>query len=970
MQTPPYLQSPDPEIWNIALGGQVFQWGKNAGELASRTIAFFPEVETLLTALADEFDGLPDFSGLLFLFAASVDRASSNALARRALAIKPVVTRAKVLGTAHLKVGEPTAKGRSLMRDLFDRTRLLCDRDDVTLARVLTQVYNGEVSKNIALFPRANVESALRYLRTEPHEQPLAESTVDLLAPHTTTVTGNESVGGFVRCWNFLEELAWSRIDTSTAELKLVTGVEQLPSPAELDEITDPAFAGLIATLESDDELGEVSAAARHVASVASLPLSPSDPSELAIGGVSDITNRGSPERLLMTELAADPMLLIARIATGKALYLRRETPPDRGELARTILIESSVRTWGQTRVRALAVALGLAASEQSRRGVAVEVITLGDQLFAEDFSSKRGLKEHLMRLSAVPHPGAALCDWFERMSEEEESPVLVLAARTLKDDAFRRILRGLDRELLLATIDYRGDVRLIRVDRMGETELRRFRLEELKLGEPRRPQGDLPPEDYPAFVRLPRSPLRFSNNSSPKWCVASQGAGLWLRTPDQRLLFYDREGKGGLTVLERFQYDEVKAHRVSGSILELVIRSQQLTWYLRIDPYEGVANRVPLRLDADFLFDLSSLFARDKTGLHLIDKSTGEVSDSQRVDHTEFVNAAPYRLSRLQSTNERDVLAVPQQSGDQIRWHRFSVAKGELGTDAGRPVGWRGPGDVPVLVTARLDRIRMLGDSDISIPVHVARSTQYSNTTLRRVSSDGKRAILNTTALTSERSVPQSPRRPGKPTDQSFAKRVRVCLELKTGKLTNVSDDPMNELLRLNESALGYYRQIETMGRFTGVSVTSRGLFLMRRRSKPPFLIVARDQMGFQAVTELVNRGVSSVPFGEKFVVPAVADESTRHIGEQESHWGLRHASFGDANVWLDSRGLLHFSIRDDRRQLSFVIQSKAQFFGGWFSDSGVFGAAYYHERQENLTPPPEVFQWYRRWLEVAQDA
>ncbi|MEL6108001.1 MAG: hypothetical protein AAFU85_18400 [Planctomycetota bacterium] len=972
MQTPPYLQSPDPDIWNVDLNEQAFQWGPKAGELASRTIAFFPEVDALLTSLADAFDGLPDFSGLLFLFSASVNRASANALARRALASKPVFTRTEVhVGAAHLETEESPGSVRSRFRDLFDRTRLLCDQDGVTLARLLAEVYEVEVSKNIALFPRANVESAFQFLRTEPHERLLPPSAVDLLAPQTATVTGEESLGLFIRCWNFLEELARSPIDTSTAELKLATGAEQLPSPADIEEISDREFAGLIALLESDDEMGEVSSAARHVASVASLPLSPSDPSELPIGGVSDITNRGSPERLLMTELAADPMLLIARIATGKALYLRRETPPNRGELARTILIESSVRTWGQTRVRALAVALGLAASEQSRRNAAVEVVTLGDEVIVEKFSSKLGLKQHLMRLSAVPHPGSALRQWFERKPEEEESPVLVLAARTLKDESFRRSLRELDQELLLATIDHRGDVRIIRVDRMGETELRRLRVEELKLGETKRPLRGLPADDYPAFVRLPRSPLRFSNNSSPTWCVASHGAGLWLRTPDQRLLFYDRKGKGGLTVLERFQFDEVKAHRVSGSILELVIRQQGQTQYLRIDPYDGVSHLISLRLDADFVFDLSSLFARDRAGLHLIDKSTGEVLDSELSDDWELANGVPFRTpKRFQASNERDALFIAQQTGNQIRWHRFAVAKGELGIDAGPPVGWRGPGDVPVLVAARLDRIKILGESDTSVPVHAPRSTIYSNTKLERVSSDGKRAILKTTALVSEHSAPQSSRRSESATERPFAKPIRVCLELQTGKLTNVSGGPINELMRLNESALGYYRQIETMGRFTGVGVTSRGLFLMRRRSKPPFLIVARDQMGFQAVTELMNRDVSPVPFGEKYVVPSGVKETTRHVGPPESDWGLRLASFGDARVWLDSRGLLHFSIRDDSRQLTFVIQSQAQFFGGWFSDSGVFGASYYHERQEGLATPPAVFQWYRRWLQVARES
>ena len=92
-------------------------------------------------------------------------------------------------------------------------------------------------------------------------------------------------------------------------------------------------------------------------------PASLPDPEELPMGGFSDIENRGSLDRLLMSELAYDDLTLAVRIALNEALYLRRETPPTTPSLARSILIDVGIRMWGIPRVFATSVALALLAT-------------------------------------------------------------------------------------------------------------------------------------------------------------------------------------------------------------------------------------------------------------------------------------------------------------------------------------------------------------------------------------------------------------------------------------------------------------------------------------------------------------------------------------------------------------------------------------------------------------------------------
>jgi len=78
---------------------------------------------------------------------------------------------------------------------------------------------------------------------------------------------------------------------------------------------------------QSDRELATVAAVARRMVAMFTLPRPAGFPQKLPVGGISDITNRGTLDRLLPSELAADDMLLMARLANHEALYCRRDTP-------------------------------------------------------------------------------------------------------------------------------------------------------------------------------------------------------------------------------------------------------------------------------------------------------------------------------------------------------------------------------------------------------------------------------------------------------------------------------------------------------------------------------------------------------------------------------------------------------------------------------------------------------------------
>ena len=83
----------------------------------------------------------------------------------------------------------------------------------------------------------------------------------------------------------------------------------------------------MIAGLDNDQELGGMSIARQLLAAI-HLPRSLSDRDDLPVGGISDISNRGPLDRLLLSELAHDDLTLAVRIATNEALYLAARRRP------------------------------------------------------------------------------------------------------------------------------------------------------------------------------------------------------------------------------------------------------------------------------------------------------------------------------------------------------------------------------------------------------------------------------------------------------------------------------------------------------------------------------------------------------------------------------------------------------------------------------------------------------------------
>ncbi len=229
------------------------------------------------------------------------------------------------------------------------------------------------------------------------------------------------------------------RLSSERVRLRSQTGLSELPSPAPLQPTPAEQTRALLHSLENDAELCGVARLARNAAAAVHLPKPIAEFDDLPLGGVSDISNRGRLDQLLLSELAHDDLTLAVRVAMNEALYLRRESPPRSPPRQRFVLLDAGLRTWGVPRVFATAIGLALAAS--SDRQIETQVFrSTDDDVAPVDFTSREGLVAHLGALATAVHPAAALTALIDQIEAPGATDaILVTTEDTLLDAEFSR---------------------------------------------------------------------------------------------------------------------------------------------------------------------------------------------------------------------------------------------------------------------------------------------------------------------------------------------------------------------------------------------------------------------------------------------------------------------------------------------------------------------------------------------------
>lgn len=354
----------------------------------------------------------------------------------------------------------------------------------------------------------------------------------------------------------FLSKAAQKFTTVESLAFRLRTGLDNIPVAAQA-VIPPSSPLDLFEDLAQDRKTAGIARLTKRLIAALNIPLHSQGSGDQSYGGISDITNRGNYDKLLLSELAHDELLLTARLVNNEALYFRREEPPDNPKRQRTILLDTSIRMWGVPRIFAFSAAL--ACTQNTRHNELVEAYALGGNQYQEiDLTNKEGIIKSLELLDHSLHCGPSLQSIINEVPILDQNEYfLITDAKQFESPDFHLFYSSVKESLqFIITVNRNGELKFYS-SHNGVTKLlskSRFDLEELLFI----PDISISPDPYdykiPSFIEQAPSPLYFPAvriNTLNTEKIADLGdKGIITITETQRVLWWAQTDKGATEVL------------------------------------------------------------------------------------------------------------------------------------------------------------------------------------------------------------------------------------------------------------------------------------------------------------------------------------------------------------------------------------------------------------------------------------
>jgi hypothetical protein len=522
VHTKKYFQAPQNYFWRWAERGEVIEWAGGS------TICYRDDLITILKELSAK--GLPPFGSLLLVLAAC----------KKELQMQEEF----FLRRAQKNLNDPSTMGL-----LDDATRLMhiISALPAELKTGLHRVHLiYEVFEDAGfVFSNVQVKDAVDELNS---------GRIDELIFEAGEAITNEQ---FINDLRYLSNALKRYPTTESLVLKLRTGLDALPEAAEIN-LPQGTPPDLLDQLAQDPKTSGISRLARRVMAALNIPMHSTASGDLSFGGITDITNRGNYDKLLLSELAHDNDLLMARLVNNEALYFQREEPPENPKRQRTILVDTTLKMWGVPRVFAISAALAFAYNV--KHDELVEAYALGGKLFNQiRLDTKEGVTSSLEILDHSLHCGKALQRVVSEIAATEYNEfIFITAEHIFNSPAFHASLADV-RDILgfILTVNRDGKVMFYecKKGRMKLLSTAKFDLDELLFAPAEFPKiktGSFS-GPVPAFLSVAPPPLLFPKvriKMVPEKLFDAGEAGIIVINESQRVLRIPKKGSGAYEVL------------------------------------------------------------------------------------------------------------------------------------------------------------------------------------------------------------------------------------------------------------------------------------------------------------------------------------------------------------------------------------------------------------------------------------
>ncbi|MCV9926160.1 ribosomal protein L7/L12 [Flavobacterium sp. LS1R49] len=194
------------------------------------------------------------------------------------------------------------------------------------------------------------------------------------------------------------------------------------------DNVTD-----FVDQLIEEDKTFHVGSLIKRLWSGLNIPLHHNHPSEQPLGGISDLTNKGDFDKLVISEFAYDDDVFMSRIANNEALYIQREVPPEADKFRRILLIDNTLKNWGNPKVLAFASAIAIA--RHPKTDIECQVYVVGEDYKEVSVENVSEVINSLTELSSKLSCSAGLDSFFaeNKINSKNQEVFLFSSEESLK---------------------------------------------------------------------------------------------------------------------------------------------------------------------------------------------------------------------------------------------------------------------------------------------------------------------------------------------------------------------------------------------------------------------------------------------------------------------------------------------------------------------------------------------------------
>ncbi|MDF2932163.1 MAG: hypothetical protein K0R36_1494 [Chryseobacterium sp.] len=255
------------------------------------------------------------------------------------------------------------------------------------------------------------------------------------------------------------------------------------------EETTVETYKDFIQELIEEPKTFQIGSLIKRIWSGLKIPMRHLSPGEQPIGGISDMTNKGDFNRMLLSEFANEDEVFMNRVANNEALYIQREIPPEENIFERIILIDTSLKNWGTPKV--LAFASAIAVIKHPKAHSECKVFALGQTNIPISLDKVEEVVENLNQVSSVLEVSHALEKFFNEEHREKDLEVFFITHQeNLVNQNLQKVIHeNRDRLKFLVTTSSDGELNFYKHHRGTRKHIQRIvlPLKELWANPPRR---------------------------------------------------------------------------------------------------------------------------------------------------------------------------------------------------------------------------------------------------------------------------------------------------------------------------------------------------------------------------------------------------------------------------------------------------------------------------------------------------